>query len=573
MIIKEWDGHTLKGDTIAIDTETTIVPFTETPDLVTFQAYTGEKVLGDEIVYFVSKDKLEKFLQLNSHKCLIMHNAPFDIDVIEKASNFKFKELIYSQTIYDTMILWSLLNLARTGLTPHKSSLAHLTEIYLKKTLNKEDSIRKNFTQFLNVSLKDIPQEFKEYAAEDVISTYEIFHHLVEDIKTIDKSPNLLTHNIQLRGALALNRIYKNGIGFSQKKKKTLLNKLTREAKKHEEIINKWGYFRGVKGTQTRYEHICNIHKALYGIELPYTETGKLASDADSLEPYKQYEFFNALCEFKLIEKTLSFFEKLDEDRVHPQYQYIMNTGRTSCSKPNIQQLPRAPGVRELFIPAKGHVFFDIDYSQLELCTLAQTTLHLYGYSKMAELINQGVDLHKYYASVLLGKSIEEVTKEERQYAKAANFGFPGGLGIDKFIEYAEKSYGIKGLTRGVAEDMKKAWFTAFPELKQYMKDERGEAWTITGRLRADTTYCAEKNTPFQGLGADAAKLALYDLQEAGFKIVAFIHDEVLIEHPKSKTMDLDFKKACDIMVSSAKLVLPDINIKVEGEIKKEFSK
>ena len=56
----------------------------------------------------------------------------------------------------------------------------------------------------------------------------------------------------------------------------------------------------------------------------------------------------------------------------------------------------------------------------------------------MRSKINDGADLHKYYASVLFGTTEDKVEKWQRQAAKAANFGFPGGLGIETFIEFAK---------------------------------------------------------------------------------------------------------------------------------------
>jgi hypothetical protein len=55
---------------------------------------------------------------------------------------------------------------------------------------------------------------------------------------------------------------------------------------------------------------------------------------------------------------------------------------------------------------------------------------------------------------------------------------------------------------------------------------------TLTGRLRAGVGYTESKNTPFQSLCADGAKLALWDLLLAGYDVYAFIHDEILVQIP-----------------------------------------
>jgi DNA polymerase I-like protein with 3'-5' exonuclease and polymerase domains len=50
--------------------------------------------------------------------------------------------------------------------------------------------------------------------------------------------------------------------------------------------------------------------------------------------------------------------------------------------------------------------------------------------------------------------------------------------------------------------------------------------------------FTAAKNTPFQGLAADGCKQAMWNLTKAGYRIVAFIHDEFIIE--LSIAIDID---------------------------------
>ena len=89
---------------------------------------------------------------------------------------------------------------------------------------------------------------------------------------------------------------------------------------------------------------------------------------------------------------------------------------------------------------------------------------------------------------------------------------------------------------------------------------------TTTGRIRGNTTFCAEKNTPFQGLAADGAKLALFYLQKAGFNIVLFCHDEIVTEVPILEAKKLLAKQE-EIMIQSMYKVTPDIKITVESQI------
>jgi DNA polymerase I len=264
--------------------------------------------------------------------------------------------------------------------------------------------------------------------------------------------------------------------------------------------------------------------------------------------------------------------------KLHPKYSPILKTGRTSCSSGgkgkgcNFQQLPRDGAIRNLFKAREGYTFLITDYSTLELCTLAQVCYDKYGTSVMRSLINDGKDLHKYYASILHSCTEDEVTKAWRQEAKAANFGFPGGLGIDTFITFS-KGYGLE-LTIEQAREMKKKWFVAFPEIQDYLEeDEEDEAvWTLTGRKRARATYCARKNTPFQGLAADGAKVAMWNLIKEGLTLRGFVHDEVISE---VKLEDVDKFVAIQekIMIDSMSIVCPDVKISVETTVSPVYCK
>ena len=223
-----------------------------------------------------------------------------------------------------------------------------------------------------------------------------------------------------------------------------------------------------------------------------------------------------------------------------------------------------------MFKAREGNTLLITDYSAIELATLAQHVYTTQGSSVMRDKINDGADLHKYYASVLFGTTEDKVKKWQRQAAKAANFGFPGGLGIETFIEFA-KGYDLN-INTDDAQRMKDTWFEAFPEMKTYMQGEEGSVTTLTGRIRADTTYCAEKNTPFQGLAADGAKIALYNLMDAGFELVGFVHDEIITEVPEN-TVEKMRRLQEEIMVNSMSLVVPDVKISVESTISPRYCK
>lgn len=548
---------------IAVDTETEVVPFTQTPDIVTMQAYDGEEG------YYIPIHKIERFFEVNSQSVFIFHNLAFDFDVLGKAVNNKFylDRFLDKDKLRDTMLLYKLWHLATVGFVPPKSSLGFLAKELLNMELDKDEDIRCNFAQFKGTPIEDIPEEFLEYGLDDVRATYRLYIYLSTRIGTLGNKQRL-SEQIQIAGSIALNHIYKNGIGFDLKSANKKLEDLNKVLTQLTDQLAMYGWVRGVKGSKDKFASIVKM----LGINLPKTESGMTSSKESDLAAYRSNHFIDTYLSFIELEKLSTFIREVNSERLHPRYNSLVNTGRTSCAKPNFQQLPRRGGVRELFIPKDGHTFIITDYSTLELCTLAQITFNMFGSSVMKDKINNGEDLHKYYASILLKKPVEEVTKEERQYAKAANFGFPGGLGIDTFVDFAHTSYGLD-LTKEEAKEMKDAWFKAFPEMKLYMALEDYECvTTLTGRVRNACTYCSGKNTPFQGLAADGAKIALYNMDIEDFTIVGFCHDEIISEVPLSETGILREKQE-RIMIDSMRQVVPDVKISVESLISPHYRK
>lgn len=104
------------------------------------------------------------------------------------------------------------------------------------------------------------------------------------------------------------------------------------------------------------------------------------------------------------------------------------------------------------------------------------------------------------------------------------------------------------------------------PALQRTIMREFGRSgvFTFTGRLRANATFTARHNTLFQGLAADGAKLALWKLWRAGYRIVNFVHDEVLIEIPKGTNLSLHAEIIRHLMIDGMKIVVPDLRIDVQ---------
>lgn len=565
-----WDGKKLRSE-IAIDTETTLITGYNVPDLITFQATDFDS--GH--IFFVAKEDLPRFFELHKSCKFIMHNAAFDLEVICRAyesmgMEFPVFEWIESGRLYDTSILYRLLMLASVGSIPFRYNLALLADELLNVKLDKDEAVRLTFEQYYqdgHVYLDEISEEHLAYAAKDALVTHAVYRNLMTRINRFRSDSNL-THGIQLAGDFVLNRMYRRGIGFNVDERNKMYEDLVRQSRTHAEILATYGWVQGQVGVQQRYEWIV---KEFFKLKLPTTESGDVSSSADDLEPYRSNPFVASYLEFQRLRKLIEYIEPLVTTRVHPRYDLLKNTGRTSARSPNIQNPPRIGGIRELFQPKEGHVFLVVDYSFIELCTLAQTTFTRYGMSRLKDIINAGEDPHRAFAAEFLQKSPAEITKAERQFAKAANFGYPGGLGPDKFVQYAKTTYGVE-ITRDEAIKVREQWFITYPENEKYMNDTSSQSWTITGRMRGNADYCASKNTPFQGLASDGAKLALFYLEKANFKPVAFVHDEIICEEP-IEGHESRFIEMQQIMINAMKMVVPDVKVGVEGHIMTKWEK
>lgn len=243
-----------------------------------------------------------------------------------------------------------------------------------------------------------------------------------------------------------------------------------------------------------------------------------------------------------------------------------------NCSKPNIQQLPRDGGIREVFQAPEGRTLVIADYSSLELATLAQVCYTKYGESRIGDLTNEGKDLHIYTATHIYKKDEDKITKKERQFAKIPNYGFGANMSPKTFVPYCAQVGVIIDLDE--AKNVKKAWLGAYPEMKKFFNeaDHGKPSMTLTGRVRANCSYTAYLNTQFQGLAADGAKLALYECFKNDLEVVAFVHDEIVIEcdekDAEEKALLLE-----KIMVECMQQVTPDVKIEAEPEISKVYKK
>lgn len=281
----------------------------------------------------------------------------------------------------------------------------------------------------------------------------------------------------------------------------------------------------------------------------PRTETGKLKTDAQVFSEFQHLDIVAPFSKFKELSKlTTSFGMGLlkyinpETKRIHPSYKICgARTGRMSCSSPNLQQMPRRKEIRKSFRPAKGNVFVSCDYSIIELRVIAELSKD----KEMLKAFRDGEDLHTVTAAAINRCSLKRVSKEQRQVAKCANYGLIYGLGYNGLIIQAKKLSGVD-LTMEEAKNIKDSFGDKFFGVATWQAQQARSAQssklitTPYGKIRKlepDNCYGAAMNTPVQGGAAECLFLSLLELKKRRkklpFKIVACVHDEIMLECPK----------------------------------------
>jgi DNA polymerase-1 len=216
-------------------------------------------------------------------------------------------------------------------------------------------------------------------------------------------------------------------------------------------------------------------------------------------------------------------------------HQVGANSGRMACSSPNLQNPPRDARYRKCISARPGRVLVKADYSQIELRIAAKVANE----RAMIAAYARGEDLHTLTARRLVGR--DDVTKADRQLAKAGNFGLIYGMGAANFRVYARSNYGVE-LTQAQAQQCRKAFFDAYPDLRKWhakvgrTQDTPIETRTLAGRRCRNVARFTEKlNLPVQGTGADGLKAALGLLWDRraecpGALPVLVVHDEFVME-------------------------------------------
>jgi DNA polymerase I-like protein with 3'-5' exonuclease and polymerase domains len=567
---------------VGLDTETTdLDPFTARLRLI--QLATPDKVYIVDLDAFrnhdlAKSDELASLRQLfqSPRPIKIAHNAKFDAKFI------KYNFGVDIVGLFDTLLASQLVG---AGDIEERHGLEAVANRYLNETVDKTERLSNWDFELSEAQL--------EYAARDAAVLLPLREKLIDRLKS-----ESLVRAAQLEFECVMTVVDIELAGFFMHKDRWL-DQLAVVEKRRIELAEELQQVLAVESSQgslfggpQREDINLDSHQQLthalnrLGIPVPdSTRNWKMQPLA------AEYPVIATLLEYRTVQKALtSYGENMIElinpttKRLHADFRQIgAPTGRFACTNPNIQQVPHAVEYRRCFSGhPEGRKLIIADYSQIELRILAEFS----GDQGFINAFNSGADLHRVTAAQVFNLSLDQVTKEQRDFAKRLNFGVVYGIGAQRFAL-------MTGVSTPEAENMLRKYFASYRQLDTYLKDAASravndrEARTASGRLvrfrydendrqQISMTQRNGKNTPIQGTSADILKRALKLMKEelagTSAQIVNIIHDEIVVEADDNEAPAIA-EKVERVMCVAGEEYLKTVPVKVETEIADEWVK
>src|SRR6266566_1219325 len=566
---------------IGLDTETTeLDPYLARLRLI--QLATNDGVYIIDVNHFSNGDlrqseTLEPLRQMLAapRPIKIAHNAKFDAKFIKHNLGVDLGGL------FDTLLASQLVS---AGDIEERHGLDTVASRYLGESVDK--------TERLSNWEFELSEAQLEYAARDAAILLPLREKLIELLKShelvkcaqLEFECVMPVANIELAGFFMQKDRWLEQLGIVEKRRAELANEL-------QEILGAdaaQGSLFGPARANINLDSHQQLTEALNRMGIPVPDSTRNWK----LQPLAaQYPVVATLLEYRTVQKALtSYGQNMIElinpvtKRLHADFRQIgAPTGRFSCTNPNIQQVPHAVEYRRCFSGHPvGRKLIIADYSQIELRILAEFS----GDHGFIEAFNSGADLHRVTAAQVFNVSLDQVSKEQRDFAKRLNFGVVYGIGAQRFAL-------MTGLTVPEAENVLRRYFATYRQLDNYLREAANsavrerQARTASGclvhfrydendRQQISMTQRNGKNTPIQGTSADILKRALHllrgELRGTSARIVNIIHDEIVVESEADEVDDVA-RKVERVMCAAGEDYLKTVPVKVETEIAEEWVK
>lgn len=291
------------------------------------------------------------------------------------------------------------------------------------------------------------------------------------------------------------------------------------------------------------------------------TTADVMGTSKEELGKYVHIPIIQQILRIKKLQKELQMIEDYtgkwlqSDGRIYTSYnQMRAASGRMSSSNPNAQQFPRAiKNIIYLSTPKRKILRGDLPAIEMRIMSVMAND------QAMKKIFIDKKDPHTATAASILKKPLDKVTKEERDKAKAPNFGLQYGMGAKTFVEYSFNNYGVV-YTLKQAEEIRELYLSMYKGVRQYHRKHGNllaehptiQVQTLLGRLVRVDSFTVANNTPVQGSGADIIKLSANLLiksckkERLDMKLINIVHDELVVE-----TSSTDAKRVSSLLKRS----------------------
>ena len=511
------------------------------------------------------------------------HNAAFDLVVLRRYG------LDVTPITFDTMIAEWVRDSASNDLG--------LTNLSLRRGLLDENGIlMQDITDLIGKGKKQrtfdtVPLKLAApYAAEDAAITYRLVAPLQKNLRTYDAAEKLF-EDIEMPLVPVLASMQQRGVLIDV----DYLGEMSRDLERQLEVIEREAYEHSGGYGEFNLNSPKQLNEVLFGkLDLPRrgirktTHGYSTAADVlDRLFEETGHPILAKIIENRELSKLKgTYVDALPElvnpetGRLHTSFnQTGTATGRLSSSNPNLQNIPIRTEVgrkvRRAFITPPGTLLLAVDYSQVELRIMA----HMADEPFLKASFERGDDIHRATAAIVNSVDIDDVTMEQRIFAKRVNFGILYGMGAYRLARESD-------LTLAEADEFIKTYFERLPAVKQYIDGtkaklrEDGFVETLMGRRRyfGDVRNMGRNdlartereaiNMPIQGTAADIIKKAMVQLDRRlrdsnlGARMTLQVHDELVFEVPEDE-LDQTAALVVDVMEGAFDL-MPRLKAKAE---------
>ncbi|AKF85847.1 DNA polymerase I [Myxococcus fulvus 124B02] len=488
---------------------------------------------------------------------------------------------------------------------------------------------RLRYAELDGVPVEPWPQEAADYPKRDARYTLDVYSRQEAIAREVPNGGNLHAEADQMRAAFALHLASIWGMRTNGASVAQLRERVEREWSENRAKFQAAGIYRedGTKDSKC----LAALVTAAYDGQPPITAPsnrfpdGQVATDRDTLLGSGD-ALLEDLGKSGRIDKYKSTYLDVVEagtaHPINPRFNVLVSTTRVSS---DYQQLPQKGGIREVHEARPGFVYCSVDYGGLELRTMAQRAIWELGFSKMADALNSGLDVHTLAAAEFLGANYDEllakikakdpVAVAFRQLAKILTFGKGGGMTSGSLVYNARakdrvsfcllaKRAGVCGVERvvvhvqrkpkmvcracvEVAKELDTKWLNAWPEQRELQHQAKSRTYgggfadvmiPSANILRGACGYTQILNTPFQGLGAVGCKRAMWRVSREmyvdrssplyGSRLVLMVHDELISELRADDSQRLHdaAERKVELMRQAMREVTPDLAPSIEAE-------